>query len=161
MNLLNLPNIERIFLQIILNLQNIFIDLQKKISNFYNKNIFSYHKEIIRKSIKGSIWSCWRIKSTGPCRMDLTKFPMDYISCILTFESYNYNNKEVNMKWNQPYAVLLFKDIELPDFTLVNYSNKIIEAVSFWNWYCSFKFVVIFHDFMKSLQNRWNRWNLF
>ncbi|VDN58734.1 unnamed protein product [Dracunculus medinensis] len=76
----------------------------------------------------GSIWSCWRIKSTGPCRMDLTKFPMDYISCILTFESYNYNNKEVNMKWNQPYAVLLFKDIELPDFTLVNYSNKIIEA---------------------------------
>lgn len=35
------------------------------------------------------------------------------------------------MKWNQPYAVLLFKDIELPDFTLVNYSNKIIEAVSF------------------------------
>ncbi|KAK0396628.1 hypothetical protein QR680_001792 [Steinernema hermaphroditum] len=76
----------------------------------------------------GSIWSCWRIKSTGPCVMDLTKFPMDMISCLLTFESYNYNTKEVRMKWNQPSPVLLFKDIELPDFTMVNFSTQIVEA---------------------------------
>ncbi|VBB31661.1 unnamed protein product [Acanthocheilonema viteae] len=65
----------------------------------------------------GSIWSCWRIKSTGPCHMDLSNFPMDSISCMLTFESYNYNIQEVRMKWNEP-DVLMFKDIELPDFTL-------------------------------------------
>ncbi|TMS36261.1 hypothetical protein L596_003470 [Steinernema carpocapsae] len=76
----------------------------------------------------GSIWSCWRIKSTGPCVIDLTKFPMDMISCLLTFESYNYNTREVRMKWNQPSPVLLFKDIELPDFTMVNFSTHIIEA---------------------------------
>uniref|UniRef100_A0A8R1DRI7 Neur_chan_LBD domain-containing protein n=1 Tax=Caenorhabditis japonica TaxID=281687 RepID=A0A8R1DRI7_CAEJA len=39
----------------------------------------------------GSVWSNWRIKSTGPCVMDLTKFPMDSIECSLTFESFNYN----------------------------------------------------------------------
>ncbi|EJD76102.1 ACC-1 protein, variant [Loa loa] len=76
----------------------------------------------------GSIWSCWRIKSTGPCLMDLRNFPMDSISCMLTFESYNYNIQEVRMKWNEPHAVLMFKDIELPDFTLVNYTISVIEA---------------------------------
>ncbi|VDN34484.1 unnamed protein product [Gongylonema pulchrum] len=60
--------------------------------------------------------------------MDLTKFPMDSISCMLTFESYNYNIDEVRMKWNEPHAVLMFKDIELPDFTLVNYTTSVIEA---------------------------------
>uniref|UniRef100_A0A1I7YN10 Neur_chan_LBD domain-containing protein n=1 Tax=Steinernema glaseri TaxID=37863 RepID=A0A1I7YN10_9BILA len=76
----------------------------------------------------GSIWSCWRIKSRGPCVMDLAKFPMDMISCLLTFESYNYNIKEVRMRWNEPTPVLLFKDIELPDFTMVNFSTHIVEA---------------------------------
>lgn len=79
--------------------------------------------------MSGSIWSCWRIKSTGPCHMDLSNFPMDSISCMLTFESYNYNIQEVRMKWNEPHDVLMFKDIELPDFTLVNYTTSIVEAV--------------------------------
>ncbi|MCP9266009.1 Ligand-gated ion channel 50 [Dirofilaria immitis] len=35
---------------------------------------------------------------------------------------------EVRMKWNEPHAVLMFKDIELPDFTLVNYTTSVIEA---------------------------------
>ncbi|VDM97971.1 unnamed protein product [Thelazia callipaeda] len=76
----------------------------------------------------GSIWSCWRIKSTGPCSMDLRNFPMDSISCMLKFESYNYNIQEVRMRWNKPHAVLMFKDIELPDFTLVNYTFSRTEA---------------------------------
>uniref|UniRef100_A0A914RU35 Neurotransmitter-gated ion-channel transmembrane domain-containing protein n=1 Tax=Parascaris equorum TaxID=6256 RepID=A0A914RU35_PAREQ len=28
----------------------------------------------------GSIWSCWRIKGTGPCILDLARFPMDSVS---------------------------------------------------------------------------------
>ncbi|VDO63412.1 unnamed protein product [Onchocerca flexuosa] len=87
--------------------------------------VFSFFLKFV---ISGSVWSCWRIKSTGPCLMDLTNFPMDSISCMLTFESYNYNIQEVRMKWNKPHAVLMFKDIELPDFTLVNYTTSIIEA---------------------------------
>ncbi|CAD5223226.1 unnamed protein product [Bursaphelenchus xylophilus] len=75
----------------------------------------------------GSIWSCWRIKSRGPCLLDLYQFPMDKITCFLTFESYNYNRNLVRMMWNAPSAVLLYKDIELPDFSLTNYTWNIIE----------------------------------
>ncbi|KHN82453.1 Ligand-gated ion channel 50 [Toxocara canis] len=85
---------------------------------------------------QSSIWSCWRIKSTGPCLLDLLKFPMDSMSCLLTFESYNYNINEVRMRWNEPNRVILFKDIELPDFTLINYSTFRIEkkyAAGLWD----------------------------
>uniref|UniRef100_A0A915BAD1 Neurotransmitter-gated ion-channel ligand-binding domain-containing protein n=1 Tax=Parascaris univalens TaxID=6257 RepID=A0A915BAD1_PARUN len=75
-----------------------------------------------------SIWSCWRIKGTGPCILDLARFPMDSVSCILTFESFNYNIEEVRMKWNEPNPVILYKDIELPDFTLINFSTLNIET---------------------------------
>ncbi|PAV64686.1 hypothetical protein WR25_17879 [Diploscapter pachys] len=65
----------------------------------------------------GSIWSNWRIKSTGPCKMNISKFPMDDIECQLIFESYNYNNREVKMRWNSnPY--LQFKNISLPEFDM-------------------------------------------
>uniref|UniRef100_A0A183C9H0 Neur_chan_LBD domain-containing protein n=1 Tax=Globodera pallida TaxID=36090 RepID=A0A183C9H0_GLOPA len=60
--------------------------------------------------------------------MDLHKFPMDSINCWLTFESYNYNNNEVRMRWNQPTPVLKFKEINLPDFYMVNHSISIREA---------------------------------
>lgn len=94
--------------------------------NFERAFLFSVN---LLFGISGSIWSCWRIKSTGPCHMDLSNFPMDSISCMLTFESYNYNIQEVRMKWNEPHDVLMFKDIELPDFTLVNYTTSVTEAV--------------------------------
>lgn len=70
----------------------------------------------------GSIWSCWRIKSKGPCMLDMRNFPMDSITCLLTFASYNYNRNDVRMLFNQPNPVQLFKDIELPDFDMVNFS---------------------------------------
>ncbi|CAA90065.2 Ligand-gated ion channel 50 [Caenorhabditis elegans] len=83
----------------------------------------------------GSVWSNWRIKSTGPCVMDLTKFPMDSIECTLTFESFNYNKDEVFMRWGDP-PLTIFKPIELPDFTMTNFStsNKFqLYAAGYWS----------------------------
>ncbi|EYC18229.1 hypothetical protein Aduo_018008 [Ancylostoma duodenale] len=83
----------------------------------------------------GSIWSNWRIKSTGPCKMDLSKFPMDTIECILTFESFNYNKEEVHMRWSDS-PLIQYKDIELPDFSMVNYStsdNLTLYAAGYWD----------------------------
>ncbi|CAI2357724.1 unnamed protein product [Caenorhabditis sp. 36 PRJEB53466] len=83
----------------------------------------------------GSVWSNWRIKSTGPCVMDLSKFPMDSIECSLTFESFNYNKDEVFMRWSDP-PLTIFKPIELPDFTMTNYStsNKFqLYAAGYWS----------------------------
>ncbi|CAD6190581.1 unnamed protein product [Caenorhabditis auriculariae] len=83
----------------------------------------------------GSVWSNWRIKSTGPCVMDLTKFPMDSIECMLTFESFNYNKEEVFMRWGDP-PLTQFKDIVLPDFTMINYSTSSkfqLYAAGYWS----------------------------
>ncbi|XGW33694.1 hypothetical protein V3C99_017818, partial [Haemonchus contortus] len=83
----------------------------------------------------GSVWSNWRIKSTGPCKMDLSKFPMDTIECILTFESFNYNREEVHMVWSDS-PLIQFKDIELPDFSMVNYSTSgdlTLYAAGYWD----------------------------
>ncbi|VDD96268.1 unnamed protein product [Enterobius vermicularis] len=84
----------------------------------------------------GSIWSNWRVKSRGPCVINLAKFPMDYISCFLTLESYNYDTRHVRMEWNKPEAVLIFKQIELPDFIMVNYSissQQTLYAAGVWD----------------------------
>uniref|UniRef100_A0AC35U5P3 Fucosyltransferase n=1 Tax=Rhabditophanes sp. KR3021 TaxID=114890 RepID=A0AC35U5P3_9BILA len=70
----------------------------------------------------GSLWSNWRIKSKGPCDINLRHFPMDSMTCFLTFTSYNYNIREVRMNWNDPLPVQIYKEIELPDFTLMNFS---------------------------------------
>ncbi|KIH48566.1 hypothetical protein ANCDUO_21364 [Ancylostoma duodenale] len=50
--------------------------------------------------------------------MDLSKFPMDTIECILTFESFNYNKEEVHMRWSDS-PLIQYKDIELPDFSML------------------------------------------
>ncbi|KAI6221132.1 Ligand-gated ion channel 50 [Aphelenchoides besseyi] len=77
----------------------------------------------------GTIWINYRLKVTGPCDMNLQRFPMDQQKCYLTFESFNYNTGEVRMQWNQPYPIMLLKPIELPDFVLVNYSVVAVEMI--------------------------------
>lgn len=32
--------------------------------------------------------------------MDLSNFPLDTQTCGLIYESFNYNNQEVRMRWN-------------------------------------------------------------
>lgn len=87
--------------------------------------------------------------------MDLTTFPMDSISCILTFESYNYNIQEVRMEWNKPSSLILYKDIQLPDYSLVNYSTTIVQEVGFnclKNIHCIFskrdKYIMLYNLYM-------------
>ncbi|KAK6037282.1 hypothetical protein COOONC_25213 [Cooperia oncophora] len=91
----------------------------------------------------GTLWTNYRMKLTGPCDMNLKRFPFDQQKCFLTFESsvkslfevgpgsrYNYNTGEVRMQWNQPYPVILLKPIQLPDFEMVNFSVIAVEQVT-------------------------------
>uniref|UniRef100_A0A1I7V6F3 Uncharacterized protein n=1 Tax=Loa loa TaxID=7209 RepID=A0A1I7V6F3_LOALO len=86
----------------------------------------------------GTVWANYRVQVKGPCQMDFTSFPMDEQTCLLTFESFSYNNQEVNMQWiNTKEPLILLKDqIILPDFVLSNY-NTSIEHVTYpagiWN----------------------------
>ncbi|VDK87896.1 unnamed protein product [Litomosoides sigmodontis] len=77
----------------------------------------------------GTLWTNYRMKLTGPCDMNLKRFPFDQQKCFLTFESFNYNIGEVRMSWNQPYPVMLLKKIELPDFKLANFSVIAVEQM--------------------------------
>ncbi|PIO64210.1 Neurotransmitter-gated ion-channel ligand binding domain protein [Teladorsagia circumcincta] len=77
----------------------------------------------------GTLWTNYRMKLTGPCDMNLKRFPFDQQKCFLTFESYNYNTGEVRMQWNQPYPVMLLKPIQLPDFEMVNFSVIAVEQL--------------------------------
>lgn len=73
-------------------------------------------------SIPGSVWSNWRIKSTGPCVMDLTKFPMDSIECSLTFESFNYNKVAIFFNYTSFSALLTLSRVSCHHlFTLTSF----------------------------------------
>ncbi|KJH52122.1 Cation transporter family protein [Dictyocaulus viviparus] len=83
----------------------------------------------------GTLWTNYRMKLTGPCDMNLKRFPFDQQKCFLTFESYNYNTGEVRMQWNQPYPVILLKPIQLPDFEMVNFSVIAVEQMYPAGWW--------------------------
>ncbi|KAK6025817.1 Neurotransmitter-gated ion-channel ligand binding domain protein [Ostertagia ostertagi] len=83
----------------------------------------------------GTLWTNYRMKLTGPCDMNLKRFPFDQQKCFLTFESYNYNTGEVRMQWNQPYPVMLLKPIQLPDFEMVNFSVIAVEQMYPAGWW--------------------------
>ncbi|KFD72262.1 hypothetical protein M514_01324 [Trichuris suis] len=68
----------------------------------------------------GSVWTNYRVKLTGPCQMELQRFPMDVQKCSLTFESFNYNVAEVHMVWADINPISILGATELPDFTLVD-----------------------------------------
>lgn len=79
--------------------------------------------------------------------MDLRSFPFDRQICMLTFESFNYNIAEVEMRWHPQYPVTLLhniraewghvkdagefimKPITLADYELVEIKNSIVQTV--------------------------------
>uniref|UniRef100_A0A7E4ZWU7 Neur_chan_LBD domain-containing protein n=1 Tax=Panagrellus redivivus TaxID=6233 RepID=A0A7E4ZWU7_PANRE len=71
----------------------------------------------------GTVWINYRVRVKGPCNMDLTYFPMDFQSCLLIYESFNYNNQEVRMRWKTP--VTATGKIVLPDYNLIKIKSWI------------------------------------
>ncbi|KAK6108044.1 Neurotransmitter-gated ion-channel ligand binding domain family protein [Brugia pahangi] len=75
----------------------------------------------------GTVWVNYRVRVKGPCVMDLSNFPMDVQTCYLIYESFNYNNQEVRMRWNtiNPNPVYAVSEILLPDFILINITSTL------------------------------------
>ncbi|EJW74230.1 hypothetical protein WUBG_14860, partial [Wuchereria bancrofti] len=75
----------------------------------------------------GTVWVNYRVRVKGPCVMDLSNFPMDVQTCYLIYESFNYNNQEVRMRWNtiNPNPVYVVSEILLPDFILINITSTL------------------------------------
>ncbi|VDN55905.1 unnamed protein product [Dracunculus medinensis] len=107
---------------------------------FINSKTAAIHESPFRNVFlmvfsNGTLWTNYRMKLTGPCDMNLKRFPFDKQKCFLTFESFNYNTGEVRMSWNQPYPVMLLKNIELPDFKLANFSVIAVEQMYPAGWW--------------------------
>jgi len=56
---------------------------------------------------------------------------MDIQTCHLIYESFNYNNQEVRMRWNpaNPNPVYPIGTILLPDFNLMNIQTTLVVEV--------------------------------
>ncbi|CAJ0590478.1 unnamed protein product [Cylicocyclus nassatus] len=77
----------------------------------------------------GTVWVNYRVNVKGPCAMSLELFPLDIQECFLIYESFNYNNQEVQMRWsNNPDAVIVMTPIMLPDFDLIKISPTLVNA---------------------------------
>ncbi|MFH4980281.1 hypothetical protein AB6A40_006990 [Gnathostoma spinigerum] len=72
----------------------------------------------------GTVWVNYRVRVKGPCAMDLSNFPMDIQTCYLIYESFNYNNQEVRMRWNPMNKNPVYPTVPifLPDFDLIKIS---------------------------------------
>ncbi|CAI4222545.1 unnamed protein product [Auanema sp. JU1783] len=69
----------------------------------------------------GTVWVNYRVNVKGPCALSLELFPLDIQECFLIYESFNYNNQEVQMRWSKrdPSPVYTIAPIVLPDFDLI------------------------------------------
>lgn len=62
--------------------------------------------------------------------MDLTNFPMDTQKCSLVYLSFNYNNEEVQLRWNERSdPVYPLRQLMLPDFDLIKIDPTIKEII--------------------------------
>ncbi|WKY08246.1 hypothetical protein Q1695_007616 [Nippostrongylus brasiliensis] len=93
-------------------------------SCFINSKVAQIHDSPFRSVFlmlfpNGTVMVNYRVRVKGPCSLELSNFPLDLQTCGLIYESFNYNNQEVKMRWSaidepvQPMA-----QIVLPDFDL-------------------------------------------
>ncbi|CAD6186957.1 unnamed protein product [Caenorhabditis auriculariae] len=78
----------------------------------------------------GTVWVNYRVNVKGPCNLSLELFPLDIQECNLIYESFNYNNQEVMMRWaeHNPTPVITTGKIVLPDFDLMKITPTRISA---------------------------------
>ncbi|VDO90221.1 unnamed protein product [Heligmosomoides polygyrus] len=74
----------------------------------------------------GTVWLNFRVSLIGPCKLDLTYFPMDRQSCNLVFESYSFNTAEVRIVWRdwEPVSIPDPNSKNLPDFELIQFMHR-------------------------------------
>ncbi|CAP22385.2 Protein CBG01074 [Caenorhabditis briggsae] len=71
-----------------------------------------------------------RVRVKGPCDLSFELFPLDIQECHLIYESFNYNNLEVKMRWNEKTQnpVYTTAKIRLPDFELIKIETTRVVA---------------------------------
>nr|AHM25234.1 acetylcholine-gated chloride channel ACC-2 [Haemonchus contortus] len=93
-------------------------------SCFVNSKVAQIHDSPFRSVFlmlfpNGTVMVNYRVRVKGPCSLELSNFPLDLQTCGLIYESFNYNNQEVRMRWSaidepvQPMAAIVLPDFDL------------------------------------------------
>ncbi|KAL4641643.1 gamma-aminobutyric acid receptor subunit beta-1-like [Arapaima gigas] len=84
---------------------------------------------MIRLHPDGTVLYGLRITTTAACMMDLRRYPLDEQNCTLEIESYGYTTDDIEFYWKGGNAVTGVDNIELPQFSIINYktlSKKVV-----------------------------------
>ncbi|XP_023677993.1 gamma-aminobutyric acid receptor subunit beta-1-like [Paramormyrops kingsleyae] len=84
---------------------------------------------MIRLHPDGTVLYGLRITTTAACMMDLRRYPLDEQNCTLEIESYGYTTDDIEFYWKGGSAVTGVDNIELPQFSIINYetlSKKVV-----------------------------------
>ncbi|XP_035275515.1 gamma-aminobutyric acid receptor subunit beta-1 isoform X1 [Anguilla rostrata] len=76
---------------------------------------------MIRLHPDGTVLYGLRITTTAACMMDLRRYPLDEQNCTLEIESYGYTTDDIEFYWQGGSSVTGVDNIELPQFSIMNY----------------------------------------
>lgn len=94
---------------------------------FANEKTATFHRAttdntFIRIAHNGRVYRSIRLTVTCSCPMDLQYFPMDRQRCKIEIESYGYNTRDIDYRWEKGNeSVSLDTKIELPQFKILGH----------------------------------------
>lgn len=118
---------------------------------FANEKTATFHtatteNTFIRIAHTGRVYRSIRLTVTCSCPMDLQYFPMDRQRCKIEIESYGYNTRDIDYRWERgDDSVTLNTKIELPQFKILGFKmGQEIQNLSSGDYirlYCEIHFV--------------------
>ncbi|XP_028837554.1 gamma-aminobutyric acid receptor subunit beta-1 [Denticeps clupeoides] len=84
---------------------------------------------MIRLHPDGTVLYGLRITTTAACMMDLRRYPLDEQNCTLEIESYGYTTDDIEFYWQGGSSVTGVSNIELPQFSIIDYQTLSTKAV--------------------------------
>lgn len=118
---------------------------------FANEKTATFHKAttentFIRVKHDGQVYRSIRLTVTCSCPMDLQYFPMDRQRCKIEIESYGYNTRDIDYRWESGNeSVSLSGKIELPQFKVLGFKMghelQSLSSGDYIRLYCEIHFV--------------------
>lgn len=118
---------------------------------FANEKTANFHKAttentFIRVAHTGRVYRSIRLTVTCSCPMDLQYFPMDRQRCKIEIESYGYNTRDIDYRWEKGNeSVSLDGKIELPQFKVLGFKMghelQSLSSGDYIRLYCEIHFV--------------------
>nr|XP_046223040.1 gamma-aminobutyric acid receptor subunit beta-1-like [Oncorhynchus gorbuscha] len=84
---------------------------------------------MIRLHPDGTVLYGLRITTTAACMLSACRYPLDEQNCTLEIESYGYTTDDIEFYWKGDNSVTGVENIELPQFSIIDYHIQSTKAV--------------------------------